>query len=213
MLTFEEFMKKKKIDLAAMQQGEPSLFGEFQTHFNQMGEKSFDHTKKYWFNKLRRQYKLSPEIVVEKVHIENKLAEQTIIDTLTSSPAADASAAEQPAKPKVGFTPKFRAAKVTKPAEDTEQPKAEETIADPLEEQPAKPKVGFTPKFRAANVPKPAEDTKQPKAEETTADPSEKQPAKPKIGFTPKFRAANVPKPAEDTEQPKAEETTADPSE
>jgi hypothetical protein len=61
-MTFEEFFKKKRIDLAALQSGEPGLFSEFRKHFEQMGEKSFDHTKKYWFNKLRLQYHLAPEL-------------------------------------------------------------------------------------------------------------------------------------------------------
>ena len=47
-MTFEEFFSaRKKIDLVALQKAEPSLFAEFETHFVQMGEKSFDHTKKY----------------------------------------------------------------------------------------------------------------------------------------------------------------------
>lgn len=215
MLTFDEFMKKKKIDLIAMQQGEPALFDEFKKHYSEMGEKSFDHTKKYWFNKLRRQYHLAPEIPAEKLRNENKLAEQTITDTLTSPPAANAPSEEQPAtyqaKPKVGFTPKFRAANAPKPEEDAQQPQAEHPAEDtPSKEKPAAapPKLGFTPKFRTANTPKPAKDT-QPQAEEpATHTPSIEKPeaAPQKLGFTPKFRAANAPKPAEDTQQPQAEE-------
>jgi hypothetical protein len=65
-MNFEEFFKKKKIDLAALQQSDQSLFFEFKLHFEQMGEKSFDHVKKYWFNKLRHQYHLAPEIKSDK---------------------------------------------------------------------------------------------------------------------------------------------------
>ena len=60
-MTFEEFFKKKRIDLPALEKAEPALLSEFKTHFEQMGEKSFDHTKKYWFNKLRLTYHLAPE--------------------------------------------------------------------------------------------------------------------------------------------------------
>jgi hypothetical protein len=96
-MTFEEFFQKKRIDLTRLQAGEPALFFEFKTHFEQMGEKSFDHTKKYWFNKLRLQYHLAPEQKPEKMHLENRLAEQTIVETLTDSIP----------KRKPGFTPRF----------------------------------------------------------------------------------------------------------
>ena len=97
-MTFEEFFKKKKISLVALEQGEPGLFSEFRIHFEKMGEKSFDHTKKYWFNKLRRRFPVPLEVKTEKAHIQNPLAEQTITESLT-----------EPGTPsKVGFTPKFR---------------------------------------------------------------------------------------------------------
>jgi len=82
-MTFEEFFKKKKIDLAQLKAAEPVLFAEFEIHYAQMGEKSFDHTKKYWFNNLRRLYHTPEEIKVEKVKIENPLAEQTITESIT----------------------------------------------------------------------------------------------------------------------------------
>src|ERR1700761_885757 len=105
-MDFEEFFAKKKIDLAALGKAEPGLLSEFRTHFEQMGEKSFDHTKKYWFNKLRLSYHLAPELKEEKVAIANPLAEQTITETLseTSAPAS------------VGFKPRFKAG-MAKPAE------------------------------------------------------------------------------------------------
>ena len=111
-MLFEEFFKKKKIDLVALQAAEGALFSEFKTHFEQMGEKSFDHTKKYWFNKLRRQFPAAPEIKTEKVRIENPLAEQTITESLT-----------EPAEPspKLGFAPKFRAGGVAKPTEEKQE--------------------------------------------------------------------------------------------
>ena len=106
-MLFDEFFKKKKINLQTFEQGEPALFSEFKIHFEQMGEKSFDHTKKYWFNKLRLRFPAPIEVKAEKVVIENQLAEQTITESLieSSTPA-----------PNVGFKPKFRAG-VTKPTE------------------------------------------------------------------------------------------------
>ncbi|MEO6852012.1 MAG: hypothetical protein ABI203_05375, partial [Mucilaginibacter sp.] len=106
-MVFEEFFKKKKINLQTFGEGEPALFSEFKVHFEQMGEKSFDHTKKYWFNKLRLRFPAPPEVKVEKVVIENPLAEQTITESLIESSAPT---------PTVGFKPKFKAG-LTKPAE------------------------------------------------------------------------------------------------
>ncbi len=204
-MTFEEFFKKKRIDTAALEIAEAGLFSEFRKHFAQMGEKSFDHTKKYWFNKLRRQFPLAPEVKVEKPHIANPLAEQTITESL-SEPVP---AAVPP--PKLGFVPKFKAANMAKPAAEVEQ--KEETPApteSPGEPAPAitpSPKLGFTPKFKAANIAKPeAEVEKKQETPAATESLSEPAPAAaPKLGFTPKFRAANPPKPAAEPE--KKEET------
>ncbi|GAB2986245.1 hypothetical protein GCM10027049_26840 [Mucilaginibacter puniceus] len=177
-MTFEEFFKKKRIDLDALEKGNPALFSEFKTHFNQMGEKSFDHTKKYWFNNLRKIYHLAAEIKTEKPKIENQLAEQTVTDTLNE-------AAEPTPAPKLGFVPKFRAG-ATKPA-------AETPAEEKKEDAPAAPKPGFTPRFKAANMAKPADaPAEEKKVEETPA------PTTPKPGFTPRFKAG-VTKPVEAT--------------
>lgn len=148
-MTFEEFFKKKRIDLDALEKGEPALFSEFKTHYHQMGEKSFDHTKKYWFNKIRRQYQLTPEIKTEKPKIENQLAEQTVTEALIEEGAT----AKAPA-PKLGFVPKFKAASMPKPVvedkpEATEPPKEvpSETAA---ENKPSQP---YIPRFNMKNIP------------------------------------------------------------
>jgi hypothetical protein len=213
-MTFEEFFKKKRIDLDALEKGNPALFSEFKTHFNQMGEKSFDHTKKYWFNNLRKIYHLAAEIKTEKPKIENQLAEQTVTDSLTEQ-AADSHILSPepqdkpgitktigeinkaiPASPKPGFTPRFKPG-VTKPAETpAEEKKAEEAPA------PTAPKPGFTPRFKPG-VTKPAEAAPAEEKKEEVAPPVED---KPKIGFTPRFKAG-VTKPAE--EEKTAEEPPA----
>jgi hypothetical protein len=202
-MTFEEFFKKKKISLIALEQGEPDLFSEFKVHFEKMGEKSFDHTKKYWFNKLRLRFPAPPEPKVEKVVIENTLAEQTITETLGEKPVEPA--------PKVGFTPRFKAG-ATKPAETTPVPeikpeaeKSEET------EKPAAP-VGFKPRFKAGvtKPAEPAESTESTPEPEKTAE-SEK-PASAPAGFKPRFKAG-VTKPAgptENTESTPEPEKTAE---
>lgn len=60
-MTFEEFFLKKKIDLVELKKNESKLYEKFYSHYEQMGPKSFDHTKKFWFNKLRRKYPLKKE--------------------------------------------------------------------------------------------------------------------------------------------------------
>jgi hypothetical protein len=192
-MTFEEFFKKKKIDLEAFGKAEPALLSEFRTHFEQMGEKSFDHTKKYWFNKLRLLYHLAPEVKEEKVIIENTLAEQTITDTLSETTGPPAN---------VGFKPRFKAG-MTKTAEANDETPAEEKSAESAMPPPAK--VGFTPRFKAG-LTKPAgaaEPREEPKPEPTAA------PALPKPGFTPRFKAG-VTKPAvesSDIKNPPADES------
>jgi len=194
-MTFEEFFTRKRIDILALQKAEPALFSEFRTHFEQMGEKSFDHTKKYWFNRLRHSYHLAPEAKPERVHIPNPLAEQTVTESLSETTEAP-----KPA-PRIGFVPKFKASNMAKlPVEETkaEEKPVVEDIPAAAEPPKSAPKMGFTPKFRAANLPKPAEAEKKEEekpAEEKPVEPMEA--TAPKLGFTPKFRAANPPKPVE----------------
>jgi hypothetical protein len=158
-MSFEEFFKKKKIDLPALEAAEGALFSEFKTHFQQMGEKSFDHTKKYWFNKLRRQFPLPPEVKAEKVKLENPLAEQTVTESLTEA---------TPASPvtKLGFAPRFKAGNMPKPALHANDKQGEDTPAppdkNPAPENPpdtGAPKPAYKPRFNMKNIPpKPAQE-------------------------------------------------------
>ncbi|MDB5124546.1 MAG: hypothetical protein JWP94_2675 [Mucilaginibacter sp.] len=177
-MDFEEFFKKKRIDLAALEESKPALFSEFKTHFEQMGEKSFDHTKKYWFNKVRRQYPLAPEVKTEKVHIENPVAEQTVIESLTEP-------ASTPPPAKLGFVPKFKAANPPKAAASAEEKKDDEVTTPPA-------RLGFVPKFKAANLSKPlapAED----KSKEDAVTPAPEESAAPKPAYKPRFNMKNIP--------------------
>ena len=193
-MTFEEFFKKKRIDLAALEKAEPVLFSEFKAHFEQMGEKSFDHTKKYWFNKIRRQYPLAPEIKTEKPHIANPLAEQTITEGLTEPVPASA-------LPKVGFVPKFRAAAPPKPAaENTTEapvPPPNEPAPEPTDDSVAKP--AYVPRFKAP--PKPAAPESAP---EPAAPPSSPENTAAKPAYVPRFKM----KPKEETDESKPAEAT-----
>jgi hypothetical protein len=197
-MLFEEFFKKKKIDLAALQVAEGSLFSEFKDHFEQMGEKSFDHTKKYWFNKLRHRFPLAPEIKTERLHIANPLAEQTITDGLTT-PATPS--------PKVGFTPKFGATAVPpKPVEEKPEETTPASASIPSENMAPKP--AFKPRFNPGMVkPKAVEgaDAIEQKTDVAggAATPPADTPAAMPPGFKPRFNAAMVkPKPAEESDVP-----------
>jgi len=147
-MTFEEFFKKKRIDLPVLERAEPALFVEFKVHFELMGEKSFDHTKKYWFNKLRHQFHLAPEIKTEKPQIVNPLAEQTVTESLLEA---------QPGEPvrKVGFVPRFKATPVVKtPVDDKKEenrPATEASMEENPGEAPAKPM--YKPRFNMKNIP------------------------------------------------------------
>jgi hypothetical protein len=198
------------------------LFSEFKDHFEQMGEKSFDHTKKYWFNKLRRRFPIPLEVKTEKVHIANPLAEQTITESLiepgtvatqedkkeipTEEPQPPTT--ETPA-PKIGFKPRFNAGMIKPkpvenetPAEKKEEVPAED-IQPPVAGTPVS-KMGFKPRFNAAMMkPKPAESEEpvEEKKEEVPAEePSATEAPTPKLGFKPRFNAKNLPKKSEGEE-------------
>ncbi|MEO6633227.1 MAG: hypothetical protein ABIN13_15935 [Mucilaginibacter sp.] len=187
-MTFDEFFKKKRVDLIALEKAEPALFSEFKTHYNQMGEKSFDHTKKYWFNKTRRQFPLAPEVKTEKVHIANAIAEQTITESLTEHTPPVTSA------PKVGFTPKFRAANTPKPIVEDKKEELSAVVdkpAEPVENTPVKP-AGFVPRFKM----KPKAETEE-SAPVATETPQTVETTGAKPAYVPKFKM----KPKAETEE------------
>jgi hypothetical protein len=67
MATFEEFLTKKRIDIALFAQNKPQEWQEYGHLYEKMGEKSFDHQKKFFFNSLRAMFPLTTPIVeVEK---------------------------------------------------------------------------------------------------------------------------------------------------
>jgi hypothetical protein len=55
-MTFKEFFEKKKIDLKQFALEEKELFVQMKKEYDLMGPKSFDHSKKFHFNKLRLKY-------------------------------------------------------------------------------------------------------------------------------------------------------------
>jgi hypothetical protein len=194
-MTFEEFFKKKKIDLVALNAAEPTLFDELKLHFELMGEKSFDHTKKYLFNPLRLKYHTPEEPKVEKAIAE--------APANTAAPSPNTTEA---APAKMGFKPKF---KMGVTAATTDQPTSGVPLLTPEPEKPTEapaPTLGFKPKFKAG-VTQPSKTTETKPSQEpdlTTETPA------PTLGFKPKFRTpapksveepAPVPDKTEQTDQ------------
>lgn len=174
-MTFEEFFAKKKIDLSQLQGDNRPLYDEFRRHYTQMGEKSFDHTKKFWFNKLRKQYALMEE---EETAVKDESIATEILEELSPQPKE----METPSSKPAGFKPRFKAG-ATKVAEP-EKPNEEAKPAEP--EAPSSKPAGFKPRFKAG-VTK-ATEPEKPKVEETKPAEPEAPSSKP-AGFKPRFKA------------------------
>ncbi len=170
-MTFEEFFTKKKIDLKALKAADEPLFEEFRAHYSAMGEKSFDHSKKFWFNKLRKSYHLAEE---ETVVIKKPI--QT--DPVEKAPAATDATAAKPA----GFKPRFKATTpTTESAEQKEEPTTEPSTAA------ANSTAGFKPRFKPGitkNTATSAEETSAPTALSNDTAPETAKPT----GFKPRFK-------------------------
>jgi hypothetical protein len=145
-MTFEEFLSKKKIDLVQFEKAEPVLHSEFKSHFAAMGEKSFDHTKKFWFNKLRRLYHLSPPAKAV-TQVETAIASQ-------AEPLSSPTIEQKPA-----FTPRFKSATISKVKPPAEEQETGKSFAKRV--------------FKPRNIPvKPAEPPKGSAELETTVNPA-----------------------------------------
>jgi hypothetical protein len=212
-MLFEEFFKKKKISLDALQQGDPGLFSEFKSHYEQMGEKSFDHTKKFWFNKLRHQYPLPPEVKAEKLRAENQIAEQTVTDTLTEPSPRDQA-------PKLGFALKSKTQGTPPTPPDNEAAKAEAAPENEVPKEATAKPAAYKPKFQAKNIPAKLTDNTEVSKPEQQADaslraPVKEQPETPaKMGLKPRFKAGvTSSKPVEaKKEQPEDSKETESPA-
>ena len=191
-MTFEEFLIKKKIDAIQLKAKEQAFFSEFESHFLQMGEKSFDHSKKFWFNKLRRAYHLKeePKPVKEEAKIDeipasaqNKPVNEVINQEKSayvprfkapSAQKADQSAQNIESDPTPAYVPRFKAAiKTAEKIEDTGLNK---------EESEEKAKPIYKPRFKA-QIP-----TQEEKLPEMPAEaiPQSDEPAKP--AYKPRFK-------------------------
>lgn len=216
-MTFEEFFIKKKIDLEQLKTAEPALFEEFRYDFSQMGEKSFDHTKKFWFNKLRKIYHLKPVLKPEAHKPEkNPLARQ-------AAPLSSPTIIEKPL-----YSPKFKPGLVSQPKpESSPEKEAKDSLASsehPVSDESfspkapdkevlsvpgpevnaASPKPAYKPRFKAAAIKKEPEEFK---AEKPSAIDENKEPRSPaseepqaKPAYKPRFKPGMMNKPKSNDE-------------
>ena len=188
-MTFEEFFAKKKIDLSQLQRGNRLLYDEFRQHYVQMGQKSFDHTKKFWFNKLRKQYALLEE---EETTAKDQAVSAEILETMSPDSAGIVAASSKPA----GFKPRFKAG-ATKAVEPEKSPDAESKPVEP--DVPSSKPAGFKPRFKAGAT-KAVEPEKSPDAASKPVEPE--VPSSKPAGFKPRFKAG-VTRRSSDPEKPK----------
>ncbi|WP_017256896.1 hypothetical protein [Pedobacter arcticus] len=179
-MTFEEFFLKKKIDLDLLKLGKPDVFAEFVSHYEQMSEKSFDHTKKYWFNNLRIAYPLAEE---KKLRLKEafKPKEETASVKEIVEPASEntqAASAES-----IAFKPRFKA-----PATEViSSAVAAESIR---EASPPAPKpAGFKPRFKAGATKSAGIIEEQPEEKSEEVPIVEKAIIAKPAGFKPRFKA------------------------
>jgi hypothetical protein len=173
-MTFEEFFIKKKIDLKALQAADGPLFEEFKAHYSAMGEKSFDHSKKFWFNKLRKSFHLAEEETI----IAKPIVKQVITDTASETSSIHT------AKP-AGFKPRFKAPPTA--VEDEIKATSKKEITDSAESTPDSIPTGFKPRFKAGVTKAPDAAASTSASEETTDETTNSAP-KP-TGFKPRFKA------------------------
>jgi len=141
-MTFEEFLIKKKIDPVQLQDADQDFFDEFKSHFNQMGEKSFDHSKKFWFNKLRR---ANPLIEVVKIAVAEVLEAPSF--EIRKAPLAEALEGKPTFKPR--FKANISASKTevkNNPIEETANPAPEASKPTNITNTPYKPRFKAPPK-------------------------------------------------------------------
>lgn len=188
MLTFEDFFKKKKIDLQQLQQAEPAVYAEFNREYPLMGEKSFDHSKKYWFNNLRRTYPL-PEIVKPHPVLAEAISDIAVQGIAVAAAQNLDTGIEKP-KFKEDELVALSAPDIAE--KDISLAEAEQDI---LQSQQGTTviKPAFKPRFNSKNLPK----TKNQLEKETTeASPKPDQPESEttKPAFKPRFNMQNIKK-------------------
>ncbi len=217
MTTFEDFFIKKKIDLSNFEKDNPVLFEEFKLHYKLMGEKSFDHSKKFWFNKLRKSYALvetnvpldkKPKVILNqentaevvtktdsnKLPFKSRFAKKASIPTESIDKEVQSENIEQQQIP-AGFKPRFKegATKTNSTDESSQITSAEDTEAkvQPETNSASKP-AGFKPRFKAGvtKTSTTEESTQHTSAEDSEANIQQQtSTANKPAGFKPRFKA------------------------
>ncbi len=201
MLSFEDFFSKKKINLDALKIADKPLYDEFKAHYQLMGEKSFDHTKKFWFNKLRKSFLLEENVIEEKetkkTSTPNFKAKITKSVESTDSNEGKIIENDNPDQVKTestkpaGFKPRFKAG-VTKPVESADVNEGNTSgneNPDQANTESTKP-AGFKPRFKAG-ITKPVESADVNEGNTSgneDPDQAKSAPTKP-AGFKPRFKA------------------------
>ncbi len=188
-MNFEEFLLKKKIDPVQLQSAEPSLFSEFSFHYKQMGERSFDHSKKFWFNKLRRKYHLEEVPKITKSTDEpNRIAEQaepllspSIQATGYTPGITSSSSSIEPQSPeKPAYKPRFKA---------PVQPQDPSSQSEGVSPEAGQVKPVYKPRFKAQLIePSLKKEKPEEKPEETRPEPEQPKPA-----YKPRFKPGLIP--------------------
>jgi hypothetical protein len=188
-MTFEEFLLKKKIDPVQLQNADQDFFDEFKSHFIEMGEKSFDHSKKFWFNKLRRTYPLA-EVVKIAVAPQAEALEASSFGT-HKAPMAEAleTPVAEALEAKPAFKPRFKAnINTSKPEVKNNQVEETETPNSEASKPAETTKPTYKPRFKA-----PAKPADELEAKESDIAPS-KEIVDPKPAYRPRFKAGVVKK-------------------
>src|SRR5690606_27352677 len=142
---------------------------EFHRDYSLMGEKSFDHSKKYWFNKLRKHYILDEITISEEgdvIETKDEQLEHPIQPPVTGGKPA-------------GFKPRFKAAIKSTEQNESSAPAKQTTNQNAPEQQepeakPIKP-AGFKPRFKAAIKSTEQNEFSAPAKQTTDEDAPEKQ--------------------------------------
>lgn len=186
-----------------LRSAKPDLYEEFRRDYTQMGEKSFDHTKKYWFNRLRKEFLLEVIEVPKEVpaSVPTATGGKGIVSGNTGAKPTGLSST-RPA----GFKPRFKPG-ITASAKSTEDPMTHggdtqsnpQSAAEPT--SPAK-SIGFKPRFKAGVTPVKKSDIDEepnPDAPKPTTESSMETRSKP-LGFKPRFKAGKTTGKKDDTD-------------
>lgn len=170
-MTFIEFLLQKRINSATFQAEKPEMWQHFAQLFDQMGEKSFDGQKKFYFNPLRADFPLFLG-EIEQIEAEKKAA--TIAKKIPTKPVIPVKAIEETTleEPVKKMPPKMKPI-IKKEAvlEENEMPISPEMESEPIKKVPPKMK----PIMKKETV---LEEKEMPVLPEIESEPIKKVPTK-----------------------------------